>query len=173
MIQTNIIEDLTLLPLPQWWENPWILAAMAVGAVTVLWLLWKYAPRPAPKSEEIMAPPGPPEDAQALDRLAALRQRLNTLDHYAVAIEVSEILRDYVSARFGLPVRFQTTREFLEAAVQNAALNSNHRNELGRFLGFCDLVKFARGEATHEDQTRLLDTAESFVRSTARSRSQP
>lgn len=168
MNQTNIIEDLTLLPMPAWWQNPWVIAGIALAVIALVVLVWKYLPKPKPAPPQVVIPTGPPEDLEALKRLDALRQKLTQLGHYSLSIEVSDILRDYVSARFGLPMKFQTTLEFLETASQNEALQAAHRGELGRFLGFCDLVKFAKGEANLAQQTQLLDTAETFVKSTAR-----
>jgi hypothetical protein len=168
--QTNIIEDLTLLPMPAWWQNPWVLTAMALGLLGILGLTWRYWPKPTLAPPAAPVPSGPPEDLEALERLSALRQKLSSLGHYALSIEVSDVLRDYVAARFGLPVKFQTTREFLDNAAQNESLNKTDREELGKFLGFCDQVKFAKGEASLVQQTQLLDTAVGFVKSTARPR---
>lgn len=170
MNQTNIIEDLTLLPMPTWWQNPWVLAGIALVVIALVALAWRYLPKPKPAPPQVVVPQGPPEDLEALKRIDALRQKLSGLGHYPLSIELSDILRDYVSARFGLPVKFQTTLEFLEAAARHDALQPAHRAELGKFLGFCDLVKFAKGEANLAQQTQLLDTAEAFVKSTARPR---
>lgn len=164
---TNIIEDLTLLPLPQWWQSPWVIVAFLVVATLLGLLLFRFVNRVRPQVFVRAAPVGPPPHEEALRRLATLRTRQPSLGAHELAIEVSEILRDYVSARFGLPVRFQTTREFLDAAVRNPALSAIQREELGRFLGFCDLVKFARQPATATEQVGLLNNAETFIRNSA------
>lgn len=165
--RTNIIEDLTLLPLPQWWQSPWAIAGFVVAALVLGWLLVRWVRRPRPERPAAERLAGPPPHLDALRRLEELRKRQASLSAYELAIEVSDIVRDYISERFNLPVRFLTTREFLDAAVQNPALTSDQRGELGRFLGFCDLVKFARQPATPGEQAGLLDTAETFIRNAA------
>ena len=167
MNRTNVIEDLTLLPLPPWWLIPWViaiavllLALLAAGVV----LLARLRPRPQPASA---VPDGPPPDAEFLRRLAALRARRASLEAYPLAIEVSEILRGYLDARYRFHILYQTTREFLGAAVGRPELTEPRRQVLALFLGLCDDVKFARRPATVPEQDALLDTAEAFIRASA------
>lgn len=167
MTNANIIEDLTLIPLPQWWQNPWVIAAGIVVALALLWVLAKFLRRPGRPVAVAVVPAGPPPHEDALRRLAELRSRMNSLSGYQLAIDVSDILRDYMSARFQLPIRYQTTREFLDAAAANPVLDASQREEVAVFLGFCDLVKFARRPANPSEQSGLLDTAESFIRHAA------
>ncbi len=165
MNQTNLIEDFTLLPLPAWWESPWVLAGLFLAALILMivgygWWRWWAARTPARSS----APPEPDRTPEFLARLAALRARRGQLSAYDLAIECSDLLREYVEWRFRLAIRFQTTREFLEAAARDAALVPEKRDWLGKYLKFCDLVKFARQGATDDEQTGLLDAAEAFLR---------
>ncbi len=115
------------------------------------------SPAPAP-------PPGPPPQSEALRRLAELRERRPRPSAYELAILVSDILREFIAARFTLPIRFQTTREFLDLAAQRPELSREQRDTLSRFLSACDLMKFARQPATESELTALLDTAEHFIR---------
>ena len=51
MNRTNVIEDLTLLPLPPWWQDPWILLATVLALAALIALgVWaaRRRPRPAP-----------------------------------------------------------------------------------------------------------------------------
>ncbi len=109
-------------------------------------------------------PPGPPPQTEALRRLAELRGRQPRPSAYELAILVSDILREFIEARFAFPIRFQTTREFLDLAARRPELSPEQRDILARFLGACDLVKFAGQPATESEQTAFLDTAEHFIR---------
>ena len=171
MNRTNLIDDLTLVPLPPWWQSPWSLAgfvlALAVLAV-IGWLLRRFRRR------EIVALTTPPlrpdRHPEFLRRLAELRARRAGLAAYDLAVGSSDILRDYLEWRFQLAIRFQTTREFLESSRQNTALTEAQREPLGTFLGFCDLVKFARRGADEAEQNHLLDAAEAFIRQGAQAK---
>jgi len=164
MIRTNLIEDFTLLPLPAWWESPWVLAGFLLLALVLAllggwwWLRWSARPL-----VELAAMPEPDRTPDFLARLAALRSRKDQLSAHDLAIECSDLLREFVEWRFRLAIRFQTTREFLEAAVRDTALTPTQRDWLGKYLRFCDLVKFARQGATDTEQNRLLDAAEAFL----------
>jgi hypothetical protein len=166
MNRTNLVEDLTLLTVPPWWQSPLAIAVFVVSllivAVLLRWLVGRLSSRPA---ESNLLPPVPDRHAEFLARLARLRQDRATLDGYALAIACSELLREYVEWRFRLHIRFQTTREFLGAAAVHEALDAGQRARLGEFLGFCDRVKFARQRATASEGDQLLDSAETFIRS--------
>jgi len=165
MTNTLIIEDLTLVPVPVWWQSPWFIALVVIVLVVAGIFLrrwWKNRPQPAPVAPVI--PPGPPPHLEALRRLAELRERHAKLDAYAVAIDCSDILRNYIEARFALPIRFQTTREFLVAAQAAPELGPEAQAQLGVFLHFFDRLKFARVNAPASETLEAIDGAEQFVR---------
>ncbi len=166
MNRTNLVEDLTLLAVPPWWQSPLAIAAMlalliAFG-VLVRWLILKIARR---TSAAPLAVPVPDRHAEFLARLAKLRADRATFTAYALAIAGSELLRDYVEWRYRLQIRYQTTREFLDTAAASQSLQPESRSRLGEFLGFCDRVKFARAQASDAEGDGLLDAAEAFIRS--------
>lgn len=165
MNRTNLVEDWALLPLPQWWESPWVYAAAALAVAGAAWLahwLWRRWKRAHPP--RLIEPPLPDRTPEFLERLSQLRQRRGELSGYDLAIQCSDLLREFVEWRFRLSIRFQTTREFLESAARDSVLGDSHRDWLGAYLRFCDLVKFAQQGATDEEQTNLLDAAEKFIR---------
>ncbi|HAB16075.1 MAG TPA: DUF4381 family protein [Verrucomicrobiota bacterium] len=165
MNRTNLIEDLTLMPLPPWWQSPWLLLGLVVVAgVAVLVGRWLWRRWVNQHPAVIAAAPQPDLTPEFLERLAALRARRGELSAYELAIECSDLLREFVEWRFRMSIRFQTTREFLEAAARDALLGAEHRDWLGAYLKFCDLVKFAQQGATEAEQTNLLDAAERFIR---------
>ena len=57
MNRTNLVEDLTLLPLPPWWANPWLMALAFVALVGLGILGWWLARRPRAVPPPSIAPP--------------------------------------------------------------------------------------------------------------------
>ena len=159
----RLIEDLTLVPLPQWWENPWLLFSLPVLVGLIAYNLRRWWLQRKPKTLTTNVPDGPPPHEAFLSRLADLRSKRGHWIAYPFAIEVSEILRGYLEARYAFSVRFQTSREFLELAATHPRLNTAHRATLRDFLSRCDLLKFAQGVATEAELAALLDTAEQFI----------
>ncbi len=166
MNRTNLVEDFTLLAVPPWWQSPIAIVLMLLAAVLVAllvrWVLKRMLER---KPTEPGLPPVPDLHASFLERLARLRAQRASMDGYALAIATSELLREYVEWRFRIRILFQTTREFLDTAAVSNALDSEQRARLGKFLEFCDRVKFARQQATTSEGDGLLDAAESMIRS--------
>jgi hypothetical protein len=159
----RLIEDLTLVPLPQWWENPWLLFSLPVLVGLIAYKLRRWWLQRQPASLAPTVPDGPPPHEAFLARLAALRSNRGHWIAHPFAIEVSEILRGYLEARYAFSVRFQTSREFLELAATNPCLNTAHRATLRDFLSRCDLLKFAQGVATEAELAALIDTTEQFI----------
>ncbi len=167
--QVPILEDLRLVPVPEWWENPWVWipSLLALGA-GIWWVIrwWNQRPRPTPPPPPPI--PGPPPHLEALRRLAELRAVHQQMNAYRIATEGSEILRDYLQARLALPVRYQTTREFLAEADRMTDWKPAQSGALRRFLQFFDRIKFAGETATPAASLAVLDDMEQFVREEAK-----
>jgi hypothetical protein len=101
---------------------------------------------------------------RALHLLERARGEIASLNPYEFSIRVSDILRRYVTEQFQLPLTRQTSVEFLEALARTRAFSEDERALLGDFLSRCDLIKFARYEATTADSELLLDEAMRFVK---------
>ncbi len=98
------------------------------------WLWWR-------RRQVTDAPPGALPDDVARARL---QRALVLIDQpQPFVAEVSESVRAYLEARFGLRAPERTTEEFIEELRTNGALAGDHRDALGTFLGTCDMVKFA------------------------------
>jgi hypothetical protein len=110
----------------------------------------------------------PQRVASARERALALLDRAGfEIDHvnpHEFSIRVSDILRRYVTEQYGFPLTRQTSFEFLNAVSGSPSFSSEDKSLLDDFLGRCDLIKFARYEATREDSRLLLDEATRFVR---------
>jgi len=153
----DIAPPLDVFPYP-----PWMVAVAAILALAVLalavWLIVRWVRnRPGP-------PPLGPRTI-ALGELEKLRARADELEPYAFSIAVSDVLRTFISnARFRLPATRQTSPEFLAAISGSPLFSENDRALLARFLEKCDMIKFARVQATSVDNVELVENALAFVR---------
>lgn len=152
----DIAPPIDVFPYP-----PWMVAtAIAIGVILLGLVIWFIVSlirrRPAP------LPPTP--TAIAMRELEKLRARAKEIEPYGFSVAVSDVLRTFISnAKFSLPATKQTSPEFL-AAIANAHLFSeSDRSLLGRFLEKCDMIKFARVDATSADNTELVESALAFV----------
>ena len=101
---------------------------------------------------------------RALEQLARIESEVERLPPYQFSIRVSDILRRYVTEQYQLPVTRQTSVEFLNALAAASPFSSDEQSLLSDFLNRCDLIKFARYDATTEDSRLLLNEASRFVK---------
>lgn len=121
----------------------------------IVWLI-KRKPKPA-------LPPKTPRKI-ALEELERSASEIETANPYQFSIRVSDILRRYVTNQYGLPLTRQTSIEFLTALAKAKSFSPNEKSLLEDFLSRCDLIKFARYDATSADSRLLLDEATRFVK---------
>jgi len=133
-----------------------ICAALAGALAYRAWRRWRDAHRPPP-------PPRPPLEV-ALERLAALEASglLASEDHQALALRVSEIFKDFVGGTYGFPGVDLTTYEVLWN-LRDRPLGRVTLPEVEDFLGFCDLVKFAKWRPSAEEAAGLIPRARSLI----------
>ncbi|MCB1124925.1 MAG: hypothetical protein KDM81_00405 [Verrucomicrobiae bacterium] len=133
----------------------WI--AITLGTVMVGFLLWKFLSRS-----------GKPVSLSAADRALAeidsARSLIGEESPEPLANAVTGAIRRYLDARFGIAAPRQTTEEFLRTlqARRHPEL-APYGEDLGRFLRFCDAVKFGRGELAAETRMQLIESARNFV----------
>ena len=121
----------------------------------VVWFLKRHkAPAPPPKLPRQIA----------LEELNKISGEIDTMNPYQFSIRVSDILRRYVTNQYALPLTRQTSVEFLTALAKTSSFSPNERTLLEDFLNRCDLIKFARYEATSADSRLLLEEATRFVK---------
>jgi len=140
---------------------PWVIPVVVVAALLLLALIaWAiarwYRNRPAPP------PPTPRE--RAIAALEGLRVRVQAVDPYPFSIEVSDVLRTYITEQYKISATQRTSPEFLEAVAGHSAFSENDRALLAVLLEKADLIKFARVQATTADSERLLEQATLFVK---------
>jgi hypothetical protein len=138
---------------------PWVIFVGTFVGLALLglvaWLIARKRKRPQP-------PQLPRQRAiDALERIAAEIEQLNP---YQFSIRVSDILRRYVSEQYALPLTRQTSVEFLTALRNASAFSEEEKLLLADFLNRCDLIKFARYDATTADSHLLLEEAMRFVK---------
>src|SRR3984893_15915866 len=139
--------------------SPWLIflgmfvLLTAIGLI--VWFVAKSFRRPT-----LPQPPG----ERALALLEQIRTQITAINPYRFSIRVSDILRGYVTEQFGLPVTRQTSVEFLNGLRGSSPFSEDEKSLLEDFLNRCDLIKFARYEATTSDSELLLEEAIRFVK---------
>jgi hypothetical protein len=119
------------------------------------------------------APPPRPAHEIALDRLDRLGATgfADDADHRPFYFQLSEVIRDYLGARFGFDSLELTTEELIEELRRRAA-RELVLGEVSGWLTACDLVKFAKISPSVTEARGALETAIRIVEST-RPRPQP
>ena len=152
----EIAPPLDVWPYPLWMT----LAAAALALLilgTLVWLFFRWW-----KNRPATPPPTPRE--LALGSLEQMRAQVAVLEPYAFSFAVSDVLRAYIGGQFGLHAREQTSVEFLSEISRTGRFSDDDRSLLAKFLVHCDMIKFARIDATSADSAQLLDGAVVFVR---------
>jgi len=135
-----------------------IFLASFVGLCLIGLIVWLLKRRRTPA-----LPPKTPREI-ALEELERIADEIEITNPYQFSIRVSDILRRYVTNQYALPVTRQTSVEFLTALTKSKSFSANEKSLLEDFLNRCDLIKFARYEATSADSQLLLEEATRFVK---------
>jgi hypothetical protein len=137
----------------------WLVFVIAFVVLSLLGLVvWWFVKRRKPE-----LPPKAPREI-AVGELEQIRGEIERMSPYQFSIRVSDILRRYVSQQYGVPATRQTSIEFLTAAAKAPSFSADDKSLLEDFLNRCDLIKFAKYEATTSDSELLLEEAIRFVK---------
>ena len=145
------------------------LLAAGLGAL-VTWMVVRKLRR------RVIVRPGPPPRPAAevalerLDRLGAYGF-LENADNRPFYFAISEVIRDYLGARYGFDSLELTTGELM-TELRRRAGRTIVLDEIERWLSACDLVKFAKVSPTATEARGTLELAIRIVEST-RPRLQP
>jgi hypothetical protein len=144
--------DYSLIP-------PWLVFVISFVFLSILgmalwWFVRQRKPGPPPKLPREIA----------LEELEHIRCEIEKMNPYQFSIRVSDILRRYVTQQYGVPATRQTSIEFLTAAAKATSFSTDDKSLLEDFLNRCDLIKFAKYEATTSDSELLLEEAIRFVK---------
>jgi len=161
-----------LLREPVRWGR-WGAAAGIAAALTALLLhrrrvAARIPPDAVAADDSPATPPPPTAQERALLRIALLRDRppRTAAETQSWWVEVSAVLRDYVTEQCAVRAAEMTTDELLAAPAIASAVGDERRRTLAGVLRDCDFVKFARHEPSAAERTRSLGAAESFLRGT-------
>jgi hypothetical protein len=138
---------------------PWLIFVGSLIILTIIGLAIWYGRRFFCKKQVTLSP-----CERALAALSAIENEVEKIAPYQFSIRVSDILRRYVVEHFDLPMTRQTSVEFLNAIASAPSFGDEEKALLADFLNRCDLIKFARYDATTEDSRLLLDEARQFVK---------
>ncbi len=144
--------DYSLIP-------PWLIFLGVFVSLSIIglvaWLIIKTLRR---RPAQIQSP-----RVRTLALLDEMQAEIETIKPYRFSIRVSDVLRRYVTDQFNLPVTRQTSVEFLAGLRETSPFSEDEKSLLEDFLNRCDLIKFARYEATSSDSQLLLEEAIRFV----------
>ena len=140
-----------------------VVAGVCLGLALVA--LWFFLRRPK------QPPAGPTFTPRqiAARRLQELEAQMGTLDARAFGGAVADVLRVYIGAQYGLHPERQTSEEFLSSITGSRTFSVVEHALLREFLESCDLLKFARADATLDGKRRLLVQALEFLEGSAQS----
>ena len=139
---------------------PWVIFCTALLVLSLVGVIFWWLLRRRARTPALIRSPR----EQALERLEAARAEIERMSPYQFSICVSDILRRYVTEQYQLPLTRQTSVEFLAAMARRSEFSEDDKSLLTDFLNRCDLIKFARYEATTADSELLLEEAFRFVK---------
>jgi hypothetical protein len=151
-------------------EDNWIPIYIAAGllAAGLIALLTLYVSRylRARKARAVPPPPPRPPWEIAVEELAALRHKKQSMIEAGQGTQfveqLSHVIRAYLGGRFHFDGLETTTDEMLaQLKLHQAGLGFTQ--EVGMFLGRCDLVKFAKVEPDADEVDLLFAKAQDLV----------
>jgi len=145
--------------------TPWLLYGLGgLIALALAIVLWRVLRK---KSPAFAVKPQLPPFEEAIEGIAGLKDlsliRQNRSREFCFGL--SEILRRYVSRRFGVDALESTTSEFLDKA-RNLPVTAAQKQWLAEFCDKTDVVKFANALMLESDAGALLSATEAFARQT-------
>ena len=171
---SDLINDLQLVPLHPWWQRPALLALLASSVVavlaTIVWAVLRWRGQPP---HTIPAPKEPDWAAEFRRQLAELRSRSPQLDAYTLAVEVSLLLREFLTHAQHWHATCQTSHELIVLAMAHPGIPAPPRERLNAFLKLADKIKFARHGAIPEEKDQLLNDADTLIVDWAEARHSP
>ena len=150
-----IAPPVPVFPYPAWMVILAVVLLLVILGTVAWFVIRRIRNRPQP--------PPPTARELALAALAKLRDRITVVEPYPFSIEVSDVLRLFVTREFLVVATNQTSPEFLAAAARSPRFSEADKALLAAFLEKADLIKFARVHATAADSEQLLEQAVRFV----------
>jgi len=175
----DLHEKSLLAKILEWFEDPTHLG-IVIGALVGMWLGWRFrklrrrrvtrlvgglVPMNAPRRKIDMT------SERALERLLAIEQsgQLAKDDQRRSAYaEMTDVIRDYVGARYNVLTTEMTSAELLKALATKASATDTSLVE--RWLDRADIVKYGNFPATRDEAYITLEGARTVVLTTSKPR---
>ncbi len=145
--------------------KPWLVYALGGLLLLALGLIvWKRIRKNT--SVKLEKPPLPPFE-EAMEKLAGLKnlELLKENQTGEFCFQLSELLRRFISRRFGIDALESTTSEFLED-VRKLPITRSQKQWLEKFCAATDLVKFADAPLTVNEAESWIKQTEDFLQQT-------
>jgi len=154
---------------------PWTLKEMlpyliggflALAAAALVWYLWRKA-KLRRGEIPVYVPPPPPPDVTALRKLEELRVKKLWQDGRVKEYhsELTEIVKEYMGARYDFNALEMTSEELMDARAQ-WAVDDDALSRIRRILNIADFVKFAKFRPDPHDHEKSLELAFAYVEAT-------
>jgi hypothetical protein len=159
-------------PLPAPLPFPWIWAVLALLAAALAFagaLLWRRRLRRRPKCPE-QKPSLRETDPERWIRQEMERLRASALPPDARYAQVSQLLREYLELRFGLPFLEWTTSEVRANCTRAGQLQGSAAEDLLSVLLFSDRACFARYRPEEEEEAQAWIRIHRLLEAVARPR---
>ena len=145
--------------------EPWQIIAITCGILALLFILiFIFQKRHGQHPGISIIPPDPYH--KALQELEAALQLIQRLDQRPFATGLTDAVRGYLAAVFGLPAPECTTEEVLEQLPNVTLLTEEIRENITHLLQQCDLAKFTKLQFEQPDRLKLYHQAKEFIQST-------
>jgi len=146
---------------------PWILGGLAI-ALLIAAGIWFYLKRRNPLKAFIKEKPKEPAHVIALRELEHIKQEklwqkgeVKTFHSH-----LTDVLRDYIEDRYGIPAPEQITSEILQSLQSVELPDDKVLWKIQQVLEQADLVKFAKMEPLPDENDLALKNAYLFVNQT-------
>jgi len=141
-----------------------LLFLLLVAAGIYAYLRWKQK-KPLFPFMEKPAEPAHVIAFRELEKLKAAKlwQQGNYKEYYS---RLTDIVRAYIEARFGVPAMESTTPEIYQTLLALDTIPKSLTDELHQMLQLADLVKFAKAEPLPDENDNAWHTAYQFVSKT-------
>lgn len=142
------------------WQITALVVLICIGLLALFYMLKK---RRKNKKHISVIPLNP--YSKALQQLETALQLIQRPDQRPFANGITDAVREYLAAVFGLPAPECTTEEVLEQLPNVALLTEEIRQNITHLLQQCDLAKFTKLQFDQPERLKLYHQAKEFVRS--------
>lgn len=153
--------------LKDWIQVYWPYLAGFLAVLGIIWFLLKARRKGGVKHPEMAAEPAIPIHVRCLEALEQMAKGIEWTERDAKAYysRLTDILRDYLEGRYGIPAHEQTSNEILDA-LRYRGLSPAAQDELKGLMLTADMSKFAKERPGQEARHRHLQDAIGFIRNT-------